>query len=317
MFSCANCFVLTYFAPNSLTMTNKIKSVELYRTNIIITDPDEEGEIMDETIINRSVYDENGNETERITYSSTGENEERIIIRYADGKPVEEILELDGEVAEKTTREFDEKGVLLREFRHYQDGEPDEISYSYENGRLVQKLVTDSDGEEGEKYLWHYKDGKLEKEESFDEYGRLDLSRKHSYTDSGSLEETVETRISDDDKIRIVTLFDEAGNLVQERRYDTKGNLVARSTSIIGENKLPTQTEEETVMGKTISIFTYDGKGNNIKLEEKTGDDEAIGSISRQYNEAGQIVSTEVHMEPTLNRPGQHYSLTYKYEFFS
>ena len=70
-------------------------------------------------------------------------------------------------------------------------------------------------------------------------------------------------------------------------------------------------------MGKTISIFTYDGKGNNIKLEEKTGDDEAIGSISRQYNEAGQIVSTEVHMEPTLNRPGQHYSLTYKYEFFS
>lgn len=298
-------------------MANNIKSVELYRTNIIITDPDEEGEIMDEYIINRTLYDENGNETERITYAASGETEERIIIRYTDGKPVEEILELEGEVAERTTREFDEKGVMVREFRHYQDGEPDEISYDYENGKLVQKLVTDSDGEEGEKYLWHYKNEKLEKEESFDEYGRIDLVRIHTYNESGNLEETEETRISDDAKIRIVTLFDETGNLIQEKRYDAKGNLVARSTSMIGENNLPVQTEEETIMGKTISVFTYDEKGNNIKLEEKTSDDEAIGSISRQYNESGQIILTEVHMEPALNRPGQHYLLTYKYEFYN
>lgn len=317
MFFNANSFVLVYFATNSYTMANNIKSVELYRTNIIITDPDEEGEIMDEYIINRTLYDENGNETERITYAASGETEERIIIRYTDGKPVEEILELEGEVAERTTREFDEKGVMVREFRHYQDGEPDEISYDYENGKLVQKLVTDSDGEEGEKYLWHYKNEKLEKEESFDEYGRIDLVRIHTYNESGNLEETEETRISDDAKIRIVTLFDETGNLIQEKRYDAKGNLVARSTSMIGENNLPVQTEEETIMGKTISVFTYDEKGNNIKLEEKTSDDEAIGSISRQYNESGQIILTEVHMEPTLNRPGQHYLLTYKYEFYN
>jgi antitoxin component YwqK of YwqJK toxin-antitoxin module len=315
MFLCANCFVLVYFAPNTLTMENKIKSVELYRTDIVITDPDQEGELMEEYIISRTMYDEDGNETERITFSTSGETEERIIIKYNNGKPIEEILELEGELTERTTREFDDKGILLREFRHYQDGEPDEISYTYENDRLVKKLVTDSDGEEGEKYLWHYKNEKLDKEESFDEYGKADLIRKHTYSETGILEETEEVRISDDSKIKIVTLFDDAGNLIQEKRYDAKGNLVARSTFTIGENNLPAQTEEETIMGKTISLFTYDDKGNNILVEEKTSEGEAIASINRQYDEAGQIISTEVHMEPALNRPGQHYSLTYKYAF--
>ncbi|MDY0101766.1 MAG: hypothetical protein RBS07_02450 [Lentimicrobium sp.] len=296
-------------------MENKIKSVELYRTDIVITDPDQEGELMEEYIISRTMYDEDGNETERITFSTSGETEERIIIKYNNGKPIEEILELEGELTERTTREFDDKGILLREFRHYQDGEPDEISYTYENDRLVKKLVTDSDGEEGEKYLWHYKNEKLDKEESFDEYGKADLIRKHTYSETGILEETEEVRISDDSKIKIVTLFDDAGNLIQEKRYDAKGNLVARSTFTIGENNLPAQTEEETIMGKTISLFTYDDKGNNILVEEKTSEGEAIASINRQYDEAGQIISTEVHMEPALNRPGQHYSLTYKYAF--
>ncbi len=308
---------MVYFAPNSPAMENKIKTVELYRTNTAITDPDQEGELLEEYIINRTMYDEEGNETERITFSAAGETEERIIMKYANGKPIEEMLELEGELAERTTREFDDKGILLREFRHYQDGEPDEISFTYENGRPVKKLVTDSDGEEGEKYLWHHKDGKLEKEESFDEYGKIDLVRKHTYAESGNLEETEEIRISADAKIKIVTLFDDAGNLIQEKRYDGKGNLVARSTSTIGDNNLIAQTEEETIVGKTISLFTYDEKGNNIKVEEKTSEGEDIASISRQYDEAGQIVSTEVHMEPALNRPGQHYSLTYKYEYYN
>ena len=298
-------------------MEKKIKSIELYRTNVVPDDAGEENLVMDEYMVNRTVYDEDGNETERITYSPDGEAEERILVKYSNGHPVEEMLELEGELAEKTTREFDEAGTLLLEFRHYQDGEPDKISYTYEDGKPVQKLVTDSDGDEGEKFLWHYEDGKLVKGESYNEYGNIDLTREHSYNEAGHLEEIIETRISDGDKLRIVTLFDEAGHLLQEKHYDRKGNLVSRSTTIIGDNGLPAQTENETTMGKTISVFTYDEKGNNIKLEEKTTEGEVFATIERHYDEAGRISGTEVHMEPALNRPGQHYSLAYKYEFYS
>ncbi len=298
-------------------MEKKIKSIELYRTSFIPGEPEEEEVMMDKYLVNRTVYDEDGNETERITYSPEGETEERIIVKYSNGYPVEEILELEGELAEKTTREFDEKGTLLLEFRHYQDGEPDKITYTYEEDKPVQKLVTDSDGDEGEKYLWHYKDGKLVKGVSYDEYGNIDLTREHSYNEAGNLLEITETRISTDDKIQIVTLFDEAGNLVQEKNYDRKGNLVSRSTTIIGENDLPAQTENENTMGKTISVFTYDEKGNNIKLEEKTSEGEVFATIERQYDEAGHVTGARVEMAPELNRPGQHYILEYIYEFYN
>ena len=298
-------------------MEKKIKSIELYKANIVPGETEGEEVVLNEYMINRTVYDEDGNEMERITYSPDGETEERILVKYSNGHPVEEILELEGELAEKTTREFDEKGTLLLEFRHYQDGEPDKISYTYENGKPVQKLVTDSDGDEGEKFLWIYKDGKLVKGESYNEYGNIDLTRDHSYNEAGHLEEITETRISDDDKIQIVTLFDEAGNLVQEKHYDRKGNLVSRSTTIIGENKLPAQTENENTMGKTISMFTYDEKGNNIKLEEKTSEGEVFATIDRNYDEAGRVESARINMAPELNRPGQNYILSYKYEYYN
>lgn len=297
-------------------MEKKIKKIELYRTNIVLTDPDEEGNLMEEVLVSETLFDENGNETERISYSPSGETEEHIIIKYENGRPVEEILELEGEVAERTTREFDKSGLLLREFRHYQDGEPDEISYTYDNGKPIQKLVTDSDGEEGEKHLWHYNDDKIIKEESFNEYGEADYIKTYSYAETGILEETEETRISNGEKSRLVSLFDEKGNLVQEKRYDSRGNLLARVTTVLGDNDRPAQTEEETIMGKTISVFGWDEHGNNIKLTEQTPEGEEIAVIDRTFDETGRIIATGVKMEPALNRPGQHYNLRYAYSFY-
>lgn len=295
----------------------KIKAISLFRTNLIITDPDQEGEMMSEIITSQTHYDEQGNETERITFSPSGEPEERILIRYQQGKAVEEILELDGETAERTTREFDSNGLLTTEYRHYQDGEPDKITYTYESGRLVSRITTDSDGEEGEKYLWNYEGDKLVKEESINEYGDTDLIRTHQYHPNGHLAETEEVRISDDIETRTVFIFNESGILIQEKRYDSKGNLIARSTVTPGENNLPAFTEEETVLGKTTTEFTYDEKGNNILLLEKDTDGKILTTISRSYDEAGNAISTEVLIEPALNRPGQHYRLRYNYEYYS
>ncbi|MBW6490504.1 MAG: hypothetical protein K0B15_04835 [Lentimicrobium sp.] len=297
-------------------MEKKIKKIELYRTNVVLTDPDEAGDLMEEMLISEIFYDEDGNETERITYSPSGDVEEYIITKYEKGQPIEEILELEGEVAERTTREFDDSGVLLREFRHYQDGEPDEISYVYENGKPVQKVVTDSDGEEGEKYTWHYVDGKILKEESFDEYGTTDFIKTYTYSGSGLLEETEEIRVSNGEQSRLVSLYDEKGNMVQEKRYDARGNLRVRITTAMGDNNHPAQTEEETILGKTISVFGWDEHGNNTKLTEQTAEGEVISVIERNYDESGLVQATEVKMEPALNRPGQHYTLRYAYSFY-
>ena len=297
-------------------MEKKIKSIELYRTNVMLTDPDDEGSLMDETLISQTFYDESGNETERITFSSSGDAEERVITRYSNGHPTEEILELEGEVAERTTREFNESGMLIREFRHYQEGEPDQITYTYENGRPTLKLTTDSDGEEGEKYLWIYNGDKLEREEFYNEYGDAELVKNHIYSDEGKLSETEELRYSDGEQHRSVFIFDEKGNLVQEKRYNTKGNLIARTTVTLDDNNRISATEEETMLGKTRSEFSYDERGNNVLLEEKAADGEAITTIERQFDANGRVIGTEVVMKAAMNRPGQHYTLRYAYGFW-
>ena len=115
---------------------------------------------------------------------------------------------------------------------------------------------------------------------------------------------------------RAVFLFDEKGNMIQEKRYDTKGNLIARSIITIDENSRALRTEEETRLGKTSSEFTYDEQGNNILLEEKNTNGDIIARIERQFDENARVVSTEVMMEAAMNRPGQHYTLRYAYGFW-
>ncbi|HOP13679.1 MAG TPA: hypothetical protein PLH09_06875, partial [Lentimicrobium sp.] len=110
-------------------MEKQVKEITLYRTNLVIGDPDEEGLLSEETKVNRVILNEDGHEIERITYNAYGEPEERVIIKWENGHPVEEQLELEGEIAERTTREFDDKGRIVKEFRHYLEGGTDEIRY--------------------------------------------------------------------------------------------------------------------------------------------------------------------------------------------
>ncbi|MCO5264405.1 MAG: hypothetical protein M9948_00735 [Lentimicrobium sp.] len=297
-------------------MEKKLKQIDLYRNNLIITDPDDP-EMLGDVQVSRVIMNEDGQEIERITYDIEGEAEERVLIVYKDGKPVEEILEMAGEIAERTTRSFDEQGRMSVEYRHYLEGEPDEIRYTYnEEGKLVQRLLTDSDGEEGEKQVWIYEQDKLVREESWNEYGDLEISKTFTYSEDGTPEETVELSFLGGEETRLVTLYDDEGVISTEKRYDARGRLVSRQIITQGENGHTARIEEETVAGKTITTLEYDDAGNNTVHEETAEDGTRLTRIERQFNADGRLTGSEVWMENTLRRPGQHYQLRYEYTYF-
>jgi len=297
-------------------MERKIKQINIYRTNLAVADPDQ-GDLSGEVITNSIISDDEGNETERITFDADGNVDERVLVVYKNGKPVEEILEMGGELAERTTREFDDSGKLVRELRHYLDGDPDEISFEYDaEGRMIKRLLTDSDGEEGEKQLWIYTKGLLTREESYNDFGNLEISKTYTYTEDNKPEEIVELNFIDGEEKRLVTLFDENGNIEAEKRYDSQGRLVARSIYTFDENGNNTLIEEENVNGKTTIRLQHDEAGNTILQEELDDENNVVAAIHRDYNTDGQPHLTEVRMENTAQRMGQHYRLRYEYVFF-
>ena len=297
-------------------MEKKLKQIDLYRTSLINVDP-EESETNGEVQTSRVVYNSVGNEIERISYTGDGEVDERVVIAWQNGKPVEEILEMAGEVAERTTHEYDENSRLLREFRHYLDGDPDQISFEYDNdGHMILRQLTDSDGEKGEKQVWIYQNGKLSREELWNEYGDLENSKTFTYAEDGSPEETVELIFAGGEQTRLVTQYDEEGNISAEKRYDARGRLVSRQVLTQGENGRTALIEEETVTGKTLIKLEYDDAGNNILHQETTADGEPLTLIQRSFDQEGQIMNVEVRMENLPNRPGQHYRLRYAYSYY-
>lgn len=297
-------------------MENKIKQTNIYRTNLAVADPDEDDNL-EEVLMSSVVTDEAGNETERISYNSDGSPDERVVIRYTNNKPVEEVLEMSGEHGERTTREFDENGRMVREFRHYLDGEPDEIVYEYDSeNRVVKRQLIDSDGEEGERHLWIYENKLLMREESYNEYGDLESSKTYTYYENGIPEEVVELHIHDGEQTRLVSLFNEDGKPEAEKRYDSRGRLTARNIYTYDDKGLATAVEEETVSGKTTVNLQYDESGNNILHEEIDSEGTVVSRIERRFNSDNQPVSTEVRIENTARGMGQHYRLRYEYIYF-
>ena len=297
-------------------MERKIRQISIYRTNLAVADPDDEY-INGETLMNSVITDESGNETERISYDSDGNPEERVSITYLSGKPVEERLEIAGELAERTTREFDSNGRPVKEFRHYLEGDPDQILYEYDaEGHLIRRQLSDSDGEAGEKHLWKYENKLLMREESYNEYGDLESSRTYTYSENGNIEEVVEVTHSDGEQTRLVTIYNESGKVETDKRYDSRGRLTARNIYTYDENGNNDTIEEENVSGKTTITLQHDDAGNNILQEEINADGTLITRIERTYNAEGRPETTEVRMENTPLRMGQHYRLRYEYQYF-
>ncbi len=286
------------------------KKVSIVRYNLLgAQDENNEG-----VVINEVFYDEQGNETEHLNYNSDGELEEHIKLELVNGLPVDERLEMNGELTEHATRTFDENGRLLTETRQYLEGGTDTTYFEYEGDRLVSRLVVDSDGDEGEKQTWEYEDNRLIREVHYNIFGNVELERVPEYDENGMLTDITETSFREEQPEKTITIYDENGRMTTEKHYDSKERLVARTTVQYNENGKPVRFEEENVRGKKTTILNYDDAGNNITQEEIDQNGQRISLVERAFNESGNVLSVEVVMEPTLYNAGNHYRLEYKYE---
>jgi antitoxin component YwqK of YwqJK toxin-antitoxin module len=262
-------------------------------------------------------YDAKGNETLEIKYNAKGRIEEKYKNAYDDnGFLIEEITYLDGkEIAEHKTYERDEKGVILKAFKHYQDDSKDTLEYKYdENGLLLEVKTIDSYGEVEATEISEYENGKLILKEKH-EYDELMEKDTYQYDDNGNVIEN-EHWTEEAGTVRFANSFDDRNNLIESLIYNKKGDLVSKSVYTYNDqNKIVTVIEEAPGVVNTTEI-AYDDHGNAIKQEEKNKESLINNSVIRTFNENNDVVETTVFIDLHGRGVNQNYTLKFEYEYY-
>ncbi len=299
-------------------MSRKIKSVQIERHNLVITDMQSDELKFEAQKYKFTEYDEHGNITTDITYGPDGSIEEKIENTYDENNNlVEEVYyDEEGSVAEKRTFEYNQEKKPETEYKHYLDGSKDITTCIYDNsGNLIKKVTKDEDDVvERTEYL-HYQDKQIIKKEVFDEDNEKIISNNYQYDKNGKL---IEAIIDDDESMeyyKMVYEYDDDGNRLKSLKYEDDRLTEETSFKTDDKGRVTKVIEKKPLVLNTIHIG-YDQKGNAIRQEEFNENEELNHSVERRFDEEGNILETKVFIDLHGQGINQNYILKYDYEFY-
>lgn len=301
-------------------MPKTLKSVCVYRYDILENGLADGVEDWDSFIQSKTEYTAEGQIIKEISYGHYGDVEQIIDYLYNQEMQLleEKYYQGDEELTETKSYERDENGQLVREYHRFLDGSEDVLEYQYDDKSLMlEKTLTDSDGDTERKELFEYAGDKLIKETIVDGHGNLVSEATYSYTEEGILEKTDHYAIEDGRSERLVSVFDNAGNRKKVLKYNTQEKLVEINRFIYSDAGQLIEIEEENQRGKSFITFTYDEEGKNIVSQEEVNDKgDVLSTIEREFDEEGRLLTATVFVDGMNYRPNQNYLVRYTYEFY-
>lgn len=294
----------------------KIKSIILMKYDYVIEDVVAEEIEIKGAKYSYTEFDEQGNLLLEVKYNKNGGVEEKYENRFNElGQLVEEIIYLsDDEIAQHKTFEYNDQGSIAKAHKHYQDESKDTVTYSYENGKLVGKITTDSDDEVEAKAEFIYDGDNLTSRKVY-EYDELVLDETFDYDESGNLIEQTKWTTDDQDS-KYYNKFNEKGNLIKTLTSNIKDELLAKSEYFYNDEGLLEKIYEESIHGKNTTLLEYDEHKNSIRQVEINQHDDFNNEALRKYNENNDVIESEVMVNYHGMGINQHYILKYEYEYF-
>ena len=266
---------------------------------------------------NLTEYNEMGNITLESKYDDDGRFESKETNGYnKEGRLIEEKNYIsERQVADHKTYELDEKGKVVKAFKHYDDGSKDTINYEYDGDKnLIKKTTIDSYNEEESQEIALYKNGKVVRTELIE----YDESMKWESFELDKEGKILEHKLwhQDEQEITFKNSYDDKGNIIKTLVYNEKEELTAKTQyGYNTENQLQS-IEEETRNGITTTKIKRDKNGNAIEQIEHDGKNEINNSVERKFNENNDITETRVFINMRGRDVNQRYVLKYEYEYF-
>ena len=297
-------------------MKKKIKSTTIQRINTPATGSAALSKAAKGYTYSHSTYTADEQLLTETRFNEEGEVEEKYENKYdEEGRLIEELTYLEGEeVAAHKTYERDDKGQVIKAFKHYQDGEKDTIHYKRDNeGRLIEKATIDSYDEEEAREVIEYEKDKVSRRRIF-EYDELMLDESYEYDQEGNMVEHTKWTIEEEDA-KFINTFDASGKMIKALKQDLKkGKLLSRIEYHYDGERL-TKVSEEHPYGTNITTLIYDEKGNPVEQVEVDQHGEINNKALRRYNENDDVVESEVFINFHGRGIDQHYLLTYTHEY--
>ncbi|MCF8302150.1 MAG: hypothetical protein K9I94_02665 [Bacteroidales bacterium] len=294
-------------------MDKKIKSITLYRIDEMPGDEKDENTVK----FRYSEYDEKGNLVVEENYDQEGNFTERYERNYdTAGRLIEEVYYLEeDEMAEHKTYEYDENGRVIKARKHYVEGEPDEIIHEYdESGNLTERITINEDEEQEARELFVFENGRLVKEQYFDEDNELVSERLSKFDENGNQVEYTEWNADDHTTTREVYVYDD-GRQIASKRYNNKGELLEKLTFELDEKGNRNRIVQQLPDGESTIVIERDDNGHVVKQEEYNSDQELNNRIERELDEHGNVLESRVFIGSPEPGIGKSYTIRYAYEY--
>lgn len=253
------------------------------------------------------------------TYAADGTLNEGMVWEYDDkGRVVSEQYFTDENEPSETIRyERDSDGRILRDIKKYLDGSEDITTYTYDgNGHLTGKLTLDDEGIPYSKEEFGWEGNNLTLHRVTDSENNETEWEEFKYDQNGNILEHKRRNLETGENTIIVAEYDHNNRKTGENLFDGDGNLMESITYIHDQEGSLLETSNVTPQKNSHTRYSYDHRGNHTGQEETDEEGNRLLWVEHSYDDNNNLVNSVVFVNGGMMVPGQHYELSYEYEWY-
>lgn len=297
----------------------KIRLERGYRSDFTIRSVmDEEVNIVRYLYLEKE-YDENGNLVSEKTFDEEGSYQEFTTCGYDHrNRKIWIQNQFDEvEITDTIHFEFGEGEQPISARKVYADGSEDSIIYTYDpDGNLIERKVMSEEGDVEEVAVRRYNANGQEVFYERTEQGEVVFREEQEYNEAGKPVRVVLWEGDSDRTTEHRVLYDEEGYQKRLERYDETGRILGKTEILRQEEGRPLEILDQSDTGINRTLFTYDEKGRAVLQQEFNSEELLINEIIRTYDEADNLIATEVTSDRQGLGMNMHYRIDYEYLYF-
>lgn len=301
-------------------MASTLKSLSVYRRNLMFTKLKDNQEYSDEVIVSQTHYHKQTSKPEKeIQYSQLGTPEHVVQYEYNDNGFLvkEEMYDGEGNVMSKRTFEADSQNRVMKEYGHYSDGTIDSIEFIYnDEGKLIEKIARDEEGAPESNETFEYEGDLLVRQTVVDAYGFLVRETLMEYDEDGLVEETIIRDLSEGIESRKEYDYNEKGLRTGYIVYNENDEPVERILLDYDDNGLLVKMVDENRRQKNTTIMEYDDTGEVVKQEEFDMHGKMINRVERRFDKQNRLLESKVFVDSPEHGVSYGYIMRNEYSFF-